>query len=91
MTLLQLFNRIIYLFRRKVTNLPEELMQGGVTTRGRIEHQFMVFGAIAVVFIEVKKGLLSGQNRLDQVAQVMAEADGTNHAHTHYPTSSPTS
>lgn len=58
-------------------------MEGGVTTRGRIEHQFVVFGAVAVVFIQVKKELLSGQHRLDQVAQVMAEADGT------HPTISP--
>lgn len=48
-----------------------------MTERGRIEHQFLVYGAVVVLFIEVKKELLTGKAKLDQVAQVLAEADGT--------------
>lgn len=59
-----------------MTNRPEQLLDGEVTGRGRIEHQFLTFGAIVVLFIEVKKDLLSGEKRLDQLAQVLAEADG---------------
>lgn len=48
-----------------------------MTDRGRIEHQFLVYGAVVVLFIEVKKELLTGKAKLDQVAQVLAEADGS--------------
>lgn len=57
-------------------NHPEELIQGQITDRGRIEHQFVVFGAVVVLFMEVKKQLLEGVKRCDQIAQVLAEAHG---------------
>lgn len=57
-------------------NHPEELIQGQITDRGRIEHQFVVFGAVVVLFIAVKKQLLEGVKRCDQIAQVLAEAHG---------------
>lgn len=72
----QIFNRIIYLFGRRLTNHPEQFFGGDMTNRSRIEHQFLAFGATVVLFIQVKKDLLCGKARLDQIAQVLAEADG---------------
>lgn len=43
---------------------------------GRIEHQYIAFGAAVVLFIEVKRDLLGGKTRVDQIAQVLAEAGG---------------
>lgn len=57
-------------------NRPEELLEGEVTDRGRIEHQFIAFGSAVVLFIEVKRDLLGGKARVDQITQVLAEADG---------------
>lgn len=57
-------------------NRLEELLEGEVTDRRRIEHQFIAFGAVVLLFIEVKRDLLGGKARVDQIAQVLAEADG---------------
>lgn len=65
------------MLQRKVTNLPEAILVAEVTERGRIEHQFLVYGAVVVLFIQVKKELLTGKAKLDQVAQVLAEADSS--------------
>lgn len=51
-------------------------MPGRLTTKGRIEYQFKVCGALTVLFVEVKYKLASGTDRLNAVAQVIAEADG---------------
>lgn len=60
-----------------MTNLPEEILEVDVTERGRTEHQFLVYGAVVVLFIQVKKELLTGKAKLDQIAQLLAEADGS--------------
>lgn len=52
-------------------------MPGRMTTRGRIDYQFRVCGALTILFIEVKPQTGSGDERLNAVAQVIAEADGT--------------
>ena len=52
------------------------MLEGHLTTRGKIEYQFTAFGSIAAVFIEVKLGIGGAKQRLDAVAQVIAECDG---------------
>jgi hypothetical protein len=47
-----------------------------MTTKGRIEYQFKVYGGITVLFIEVKLAIGSATERLDCYAQVIAECDG---------------
>ena len=54
------------------------MLEGRITTRGKIEYRFMAFGSIAAVFIEIKLkiGIGGAKQRLDAVAQVIAECDG---------------
>jgi hypothetical protein len=52
------------------------MLQGRITNRGRVEYFFKSFGAIAFLVIEVKLKIGSGQERLDAIAQVIAECDG---------------
>ncbi|KIX05117.1 uncharacterized protein Z518_05989 [Rhinocladiella mackenziei CBS 650.93] len=69
------FNRIVALFSGLLFNTPEAILEGKITTKGRIEYQFKTFGGIAVVFIEVKLDIGSSTERLDCFAQVIAECD----------------
>jgi hypothetical protein len=41
-----------------------------------VEHSFQTFGEITVIFIEVKYDTGTPQERLDCLAQVIAECDG---------------
>lgn len=59
-----------------IKNTPESIIEGRLTSRGRIEYLFRAFGGIALLFIEVKYNLMDGKEYLDAVAQVIAEADG---------------
>lgn len=51
-------------------------MPGCMSTRGRIEYQFKVCGALTILFMEVELRIGSGDERLNSVAQVIAEVDG---------------
>lgn len=51
--------------------MPERM-----STRGRIEYQFKVCGALTIVFMEIELRIGSGDERLNLIAQVIAEADG---------------
>ena len=64
------------LFGGLVYNTPESILQGRLTTQGRIEYQFKAFRGIRVVFIEVKLNIGSLTERLDCIAQVIAECNG---------------
>jgi len=46
------------------------------TTKGRIEYQFRVFEGLTVIYIEVKLEVGTGDEHLNAVAQLIAEADG---------------
>jgi hypothetical protein len=47
-----------------------------MTTKGRIERHYKMFGGITVIFIEVKVILGTADERLDAMAQVIAESAG---------------
>lgn len=64
------------LFSGLLFNTPETLLEGRITTNGRIEYQFKTYGGITVVFIEVKLDIGSKTERLNCFAQVIAECDG---------------
>jgi hypothetical protein len=51
-------------------------MPGHIATKGRIEYHFKVMGCITVLFIEVKLTIGSNSERLNAIAQVIAEVDG---------------
>ena len=64
------------LFSGIVLNSPETILEGRITTKGRIEYQFQTYGGVTVVFIEVKLETGGFAERLNCVAQVIAECDG---------------
>ena len=51
-------------------------MNGRITTRGKIEYHFKTFGALTVVFVEAKLKIGSDEERMNAIAQVIAECDG---------------
>ena len=51
-------------------------MPGRTATRGRSVCQFKVFGVLTVVYVEFKLEIGSRDERLNAVAQLIAEADG---------------
>ena len=57
-------------------NNPETIITGQIGTRGRIEYFFKAFGAIAILCIEMKLKVGNEEERLDAIAQVIAECDG---------------
>jgi hypothetical protein len=59
-----------------IRNVPESVIQGRISTRGRIEYHFLVFGELSLLVIEVKFRLGTGDERLNAIAQVIAECDG---------------
>jgi hypothetical protein len=59
-----------------IANTPESTIPGRMTTKGRIEYHFKVFGALTILFIEVKLEIGSADELHDAIAQVIAESDG---------------
>lgn len=69
-------NRFVHQFRL-LANVPECIIPDLVTNKGRIEYQFKFCSALTVLFIEVKFPIRDGEARLDAIAQIIAEADGS--------------
>lgn len=69
-------NRLVAQFRLLIKNTPESLMLGRVTTKGRIEYQFKVYGTLTLLFVQVKLHIGTLDDYLNAIAQVFAEADG---------------
>ncbi|KAN0132310.1 hypothetical protein V8E53_009874 [Lactarius tabidus] len=70
-----IFNRLVAEFGRAIRNTPELLMKGRITTRGRIEYHFQAFNNMALVFVEAKLKIGTYSERMDAIAQVIAECD----------------
>jgi len=66
-----------------IRNVPESVIQGCISTRGRIEYHFLVFGELSLLVIEVKYRLGTSDERLNAIAQVIAECDACDHANDH--------
>jgi len=75
-----LFNRTVALFDLSIRNTPESIIRGRMTTSGRVEYHFLVFGGLSLLVIEVKYVLGSDEERLDAIAQVVAECDACDYA-----------
>jgi hypothetical protein len=67
----------VALFSGAFRNTPETLLEGRLTSMGRMEYQFVAFGGITILFIEVKLHIGTVAERLNSYAQVIAECDGT--------------
>jgi len=65
----------VALFSGIVLNTPETALEDRIT-KGRIEYQFRTYGGVIVVFIVVKLKIGGLTERLDCVAQVIAECNG---------------
>jgi hypothetical protein len=70
------FNRIVALFSGLLFNKPEEILEGNIATKDRIEYLFKTYGGITVIFIEVKLDIGNLAERLNCIAQVIAECGG---------------
>ncbi|KAH9042676.1 hypothetical protein EDB85DRAFT_1085527 [Lactarius pseudohatsudake] len=72
-------NHLIAQFGSSFQNTPRSVVAGLITTRGRVEYHFKTFaGAISVVFVEVKFRIGDPEERLDAIAQVIAECYACN-------------
>jgi hypothetical protein len=69
------FNGIVALFSGLLFNKPEEILEGKLITKDRIEYLFKTYGGITVIFIEVKLDIGNLAELLDCYAQVIAECD----------------
>ena len=76
---LQVFNHLVKQFRFMLRNEPEAIITGHIGTRGRIECFFKAFGATAVLCVEMKFKIGNDKERLDCIAQVIAECDSMLH------------
>jgi hypothetical protein len=62
-----------------LTNKKETTILGRIGTKGRVEYYFTIFGVITILFIEMKLKIGAAKvtkERLDIIAQVIAECDG---------------
>ena len=73
---MQIFNRLLGQFNFAIKNTPETLLHGRISTKGRIEFQFVTFSGVTLVFVEVKLGTGSREEYLNAIAQIIAESDG---------------
>jgi hypothetical protein len=70
------FQKIVTLFSGLLLNKPEEMLEGRITTKDRIEYLFKTYGGITVIFIGVKLDIGNLAEHLNCYAQVIAECDG---------------
>src|SRR5271156_213548 len=67
------------LFRNSEARSSEGLLDADFTKRRRIEHYFYAMGTVSIVFIQVKKHYATGREKLDVIAQALAESLGMSH------------
>ena len=67
-------------FSGLIHNTPK----GRITTHGRIEHQFKIYGGVIIILIEVKLEIGGYIDHLNCVGQVIAECDGISHSDCYY-------
>jgi len=71
-----IFNHLVMQFTFMLRNNPETIIESRIGTKGRVEYFFKIFGAIAILCIEWKLKIGTNLERLNKVAQVIAECDG---------------
>ncbi|KAF5383286.1 hypothetical protein D9615_004800 [Tricholomella constricta] len=78
----QIFNHLIRQFSFMLRSDPETSIGGHFGTQGRkvgmqgrIEHLFKIFGAVAILFVEVKLKVRNEIERVEAIAQAIAECD----------------
>jgi hypothetical protein len=76
----QVFNRLMKLFESTLRNEPETIVEARRGTLGSIQHTFKIYGATAILFIEVRFKVGNEQERMKFIAQVIDESDRKLHA-----------
>ncbi|KAF8321431.1 uncharacterized protein EI90DRAFT_3001446 [Cantharellus anzutake] len=74
-------NHLVKQFTFILRNTPETILAGHIGTQGLIKHVFKTFGAVVVLFIEMKLLVGNDPKRLEAIAQVITECDGSNRFH----------
>jgi len=74
-----IFNRTVAQFKLLLVNTFKITIPGRIATKEHIENHFLVLGEITVLFIEVKLDL-GTSDRLDAIAQVIAESNACDYA-----------
>ena len=75
----QVFNHLVTMFTFIFRNSPETMIKGRIASQGHIEYFFRSFGAVTILFIEMKLVVDNDAERLKAIAQVIAECDGELH------------
>jgi hypothetical protein len=57
-------------------NNPKTIIEGHIATKSQVEYFFKIFGAVAILCIESTLKIGNDAERLDVIAQVIAECDG---------------
>ncbi|KAF5383287.1 hypothetical protein D9615_004801 [Tricholomella constricta] len=70
-----IFNHLVKLFTFMLRNDLETTIGGRFGAQGRIEHLFKIFGAVAILFVEVKLKVRNEVERVEAIAQAIAECD----------------
>ena len=63
-------------FSSSFRNLPESTIEGRIATKDRVQYHFTAIRSTVLVLIEVKFKIGNAKERLDAVAQIIAECDG---------------
>ena len=72
----QIFNLLVAVFDFTLRNLPESILEGRITNKGRgVKYYFEAFGSLAVLFVEFTREIGTAKERLNAIAQVIAECD----------------
>jgi hypothetical protein len=69
----QIFNHLIQQFSFTLRNNPQTIFDGRISTQGRIQCAFDVFGAVALLFVEIKPNVPNHAERLEAIAQLIAD------------------
>ena len=72
----QIFNHLAAVFAFALRNLPELIIEGCMTTKGRVKYDYKAFGSVALLFIEFELKNGTPKECLNMIAQVIAECDG---------------
>ncbi|KAF8310918.1 uncharacterized protein EI90DRAFT_2870327, partial [Cantharellus anzutake] len=70
-----IFHRLIAEFSFTFRSFPESILEGRATMKGRIEYYLRAFGSVSVLIIQLKLKIGNDKERLDAIAQVIAECD----------------
>jgi len=63
-------------FNFMLRNNPKTIIEGHIATKSQVEYFFKIFGAVAILCIESNPKIGNDAERLDVIAQVIAECDG---------------